>query len=73
MPPDFSEETAGLFVALPPETRASMVHDLAQGRRMEPEWLSGRIPALGLKHGISTPAHTAVYRALHLHSRGDVQ
>jgi 2-dehydropantoate 2-reductase len=73
MPPDFMEETTGLFLTLPPENRASMAHDLAQGRRMELEWLSGRIRALGLKHGISAPAHTAVYRALHLHAGGHAQ
>ncbi|WP_114947848.1 ketopantoate reductase family protein [Microvirga calopogonii] len=57
-----------LWQALPPETRSSMANDLARGKRLELEWLSGRMHALGADLGVPTPAHTAVYRALHLHA-----
>ncbi|MBP2235298.1 2-dehydropantoate 2-reductase [Sinorhizobium kostiense] len=70
MPHDFKDETVDLFLRIAPETQASMAHDLAQGKRLELEWLSGRLHTLGVKCGISTPAHTAVYRALHPHAWG---
>jgi 2-dehydropantoate 2-reductase len=58
-----------LWQSLPPETRSSMANDLGRGKRLELEWLSGRMHALGTTLGVPTPAHTAVYRALHLHAR----
>ncbi|MCA1443726.1 2-dehydropantoate 2-reductase [Ensifer sp. IC4062] len=67
---DFKDETTDLFLRIAPENQASMAHDLAHGKRLELEWLSGRLHALGLKHGIPTPAHTAAYRALHPHAWG---
>lgn len=70
MPDDFKDETTDLFLTIAPENQASMAHDLAHGKRLELEWLSGRLHALGLTHGIPTPAHTAVYRALHPHAWG---
>jgi ketopantoate reductase len=57
-----------LWQSLPPETRSSMANDLGRGKRLELEWLSGRMHALGTTLGVPTPAHTAVYRALHLHA-----
>jgi 2-dehydropantoate 2-reductase len=47
-----------------------MAYDLAQGRPIELPWLSGRMHALGDELGVPTPAHTAVYRALHLYAGG---
>lgn len=75
MADDFRDDTTDLFLRITPENQASMAHDLTHGKRLELEWLSGRLHALGLKHGIPTPAHTAVYRALHPHASGraDVQ
>jgi 2-dehydropantoate 2-reductase len=70
LPPDFAARTMNYWLKFPPETRSSMAHDVEQGRRFELAWLSGRIHALGMEHGVSTPAHTAVYRALHLHADG---
>lgn len=55
---------------LPPNTRSSMANDLLQGKPLELAWLSGRMHALGKKLGVTTPAHTAVYRALHLYAKG---
>ena len=47
-----------------------MANDLARGRAIEVAWLSGRMHTLGIEFGVPTPAHTAVYRALHLHAKG---
>jgi 2-dehydropantoate 2-reductase len=58
------------FTILPPATRASMAEDLLRGRRLELNWASGRIHALGQQLGIPTPAHTAAYRALALYVNG---
>jgi 2-dehydropantoate 2-reductase len=55
---------------LPPDTRSSMANDLLHGKPLEIAWLSGRMHSLGTEYGIPTPAHTTVYRALHLHANG---
>ena len=47
-----------------------MANDLARGKPIELAWLAGRVHALGKELGVSTPAHTAVYRALHLYAVG---
>jgi 2-dehydropantoate 2-reductase len=70
MPGGYKDDVDGLWQKFPPETRSSMAKDLVLGKRLELNWLSGRIHALGEKFGVPTPAHTAVYRALHLHAGG---
>ena len=70
MPEDYPERTELYWRKFPPETRSSMANDLAQGRPIELSWLSGRMHALGNELGVPTPAHTAVYRALHLYADG---
>jgi 2-dehydropantoate 2-reductase len=71
MPDDDRERIISYWRTFPSETRSSMANDLAQGRRMELAWLSGRMHTLGEKFGVATPAHSAVYRALHLYADGD--
>ena len=44
--------------------KASLLTDLERGRRLELEWLSGAIHHLGLRAGVHTPLHSAVYHAL---------
>ena len=70
MPEDYPERTMSYWRKFPPETRSSMANDLAQGLPIELSWLSGRMHALGNELGVPTPAHTAVYRALHLYADG---
>jgi 2-dehydropantoate 2-reductase len=70
LPHDYPERTMSYWRKFPPETRSSMANDLAQGRPIELSWLSGRMHALGNELGVPTPAHTAVYRALHLYADG---
>ena len=60
------------FVAskIEPGMRASMAHDLARGNRLELDWLSGKVRALGRELGIPTPASDTVYTVLKLHRMG---
>jgi 2-dehydropantoate 2-reductase len=66
----FADRATALWESLPPATRSSMASDLANGKRLELEWLSGCMHALGQRHGVPTPAHTAVYRTLHMRAHG---
>lgn len=50
---------------LPDGMRASMLDDLERGKRLELGHLSGAVMRLGARHGVPTPTHTTVYRALH--------
>lgn len=45
---------------LPPEMRASLAHDLAAGKRLEIDWLSGAVARLGREAGVETSSHAAV-------------
>lgn len=71
MTTDFVDVTMDFFDGLPPTTRASMAEDLEQGRRLEVEYLSGRMHQLGLDHRVPTPAHSVSYRALIPHINGE--
>ena len=70
MPDGYKEFAISLWRKLLPETRSSMANDLARGKPIELSWLSGRMHVLGNELSVPTPAHTAVYRALHLYADG---
>jgi 2-dehydropantoate 2-reductase len=70
VPDDYFDATLTKFKGLPAGFRASMAEDLERGKPLELKWLSGRMHALGLQHGVATPAHSAVYRALNLYAEG---
>lgn len=53
-----------------PTMKASMAHDLDRGNRIELDWLSGKVRALGRELGIPTPASDTVYIVLKLHRMG---
>jgi 2-dehydropantoate 2-reductase len=63
-PPDFPAELDRSVASFPPTMKASMANDLDAGNRLELDWLAGKVVALGRKHGLSTPAHEAVYAIL---------
>ncbi len=65
-----AERAMESFATLPATVRASMAEDLLRGRRLELNWASGRIHALGQQLGVATPAHSAAYRALALYIDG---
>ena len=56
-----------------PGMKASMLHDLEAGNRLELDWLTGKVVELGHKHGVAVPASEAVYAAVKLHRMGKVQ
>lgn len=68
----FGDRVMARWRSLPPETRASMAHDLAQGHRLELDWLSGTVHRLGLANQVLTPCHSAAYRGLYLYRDGAV-
>jgi len=55
---------------MPPAMKASMAHDLDRGNRLELDWLSGKVRALGHELGIPTPASDTVWTVLKLHRMG---
>ena len=63
-PGDFIDKQLAMADALPYEMRASMLHDLLAGRRLEAPWLCGAIVRLGRELGVPTPVNATVYSAL---------
>ena len=61
------------FVAnnVEPSRKASMAYDLEHGRRLELDWLTGKVRALGRALAIPTPATDAVYAVLKVHRLGN--
>ncbi|MEM1383935.1 MAG: 2-dehydropantoate 2-reductase [Pseudomonadota bacterium] len=60
LPDSLPEEAADFTGRLAPGVRASMAHDLASGKPLEIDWLSGAVPRLGARHGLHAPANAAV-------------
>jgi len=72
-PEDLSLELDRAVRAFPPKMKASMANDLDVGNRLELDWLSGKVVALGRKHSIPTPGHEAVYAMLKPYRMGRLQ
>lgn len=70
IPEDFAEDRMKFAEASPPTFKASMLHDLERGNRLELDWLAGKIVELGRSLGVPTPANNAVYAMLKLHRMG---
>jgi 2-dehydropantoate 2-reductase len=70
LPEDFVEDRMKFATAVPYGMKASMLHDLERGNRLELDWLSGKVVELGRELGVKTPANEAVYRVLKLHRMG---
>lgn len=62
--PDIVERSVALSRSFPAGMYASMYHDLARGRRIEAESLSGLLARRGAALGIPVPHHTTVWCAL---------
>ena len=70
IPPDFADERLRFGESSPPTFKASMLHDLERGNRLELDWLAGYVVKLGRELGVATPANEAVYNVLKLHRLG---
>jgi len=70
LPDNFVEDRLSLAAQAPPGMKASMLHDLERGNRLELDWLTGKVVALGHDLGVPTPANEAVYAALKLWRMG---
>ena len=64
LPADLVEQILEILKRYDNNSRSSMYHDLAHGRRMEVEAFSGVIVREGARLGIPTPVHRALYAAL---------
>jgi 2-dehydropantoate 2-reductase len=70
VPNDWIDDRMTFSDNAPPGMKASMLHDLEAGNRLELDWLTGKVVALGKQHGIPTPASEAVYTMVKLHKMG---
>lgn len=68
--PDFLDSRMKFADTAPPGMKASLLHDLERGNRIELDWLAGKVVALGRELGMPTPANAAVYAVLKLHRMG---
>ena len=72
LPEDFADDRLKFGETSPATLKASMLHDLERGNRLELDWLSGHVVKLGLELRVATPANEAVYKVLKLHRMGAV-
>ena len=68
--PAYIEERMAFAEQAPKTMKASMLHDLERGNRLELDWLAGKVVALGRELGVPTPANEAVYAVLEPHRMG---
>jgi 2-dehydropantoate 2-reductase len=70
IPPGFADDRLRFGESSPPTFKASMLHDLERGNRLELDWLAGYVVKVGRELGVATPSNEAVYRVLKLHRMG---
>ena len=70
LPADFAEDRMKYAATTPFGFKASLLHDLERGNRLELEWLAGRVVALGRELGVPVPMNTALYAVLKPHRMG---
>lgn len=61
---DFVATRMTFVDALPHAMKASMLHDLERGNRLEAPWLSGAVARMGVAAGVPTPVHATLYAAV---------
>ena len=67
LPADAVEQVMRFTADMPPGGRASLYHDLAAGKRLELDALSGAVVRFGEAIGVGTPMNRAIYAALKPH------
>lgn len=70
VPADIAERMMAMHQGFPANMYASMYHDLARGRPMELDSLSGLIVRRGREFGVPTPIHEVAYLALRPYMHG---
>jgi 2-dehydropantoate 2-reductase len=70
LPSDFAEDRMRYAATTPFGFKASLLHDLERGNRIEIDWLAGRVAALGRELGVPVPMNSAIYALLKLHRMG---
>lgn len=70
LPEDIVERALTLHRNFPLTMYASMYHDLARGRRMELDSLSGLVVRRGRQYGVPTPVHEMAYLCLKPYMNG---
>jgi len=70
LPADTHDRTLAQIAALPDAMKASMLHDLERGAKLELPWLSGAVVRLAHSHGLAAPAHAALAAILAPHAQG---
>jgi 2-dehydropantoate 2-reductase len=70
--PDTVKKIEGYMGTLPPSTRASLLIDLQQGKKIEVEALQGAVVRRGKKTGVATPIHATLYAVLKAWENGPV-
>ncbi len=64
LPHDFLQDQIKFAENAPKSMKASLLHDLERGNRLELDWLTGAVAALGRELGVPTPTSAAIYAAL---------
>jgi 2-dehydropantoate 2-reductase len=64
LPDDFIEKQLAFAQTLPAEMRASLLHDLEAGNRLEAPWLCGAVARMSAESGLDAPVNRTVYAAL---------
>lgn len=70
LPEDFIEKQLAFAETLPSEMRASLLHDLEQGNRLEAPWLCGAVSRMSAEAGLDAPVNRSVYAALKPYLQG---
>lgn len=70
LPKDHAEKALAFLMTLPATMKASMLHDLERGARLELPWLSGAVVRLGRESGVPVPVHETIVAALKPHQNG---
>ncbi len=68
---DYSDQRLAYAETLPESMNSSMYFDLAAGKPLELDWLSGAVVRMGLESGVETPVNATVYAALKTRRGGD--
>ena len=70
LPDDAAGRMLAVHQSFPKTMFASMYHDIARGKPMELDSLSGYLVRMGRKLGVATPVHEMAYLALKPYMHG---